>query len=419
MTMDIQREGVAEARQKRQRRWIAVAAVVGVGLAAWVLSLEPAAPGVDKSTVWTDTVQRGAMLRQVRGPGTLVPVEIRWVAARTEGRVERRRVLPGTSVEADTILIDMSNPELEQSLQDARLQLRAAQARYEDLRIQLESQLLNQRATAASIQAEFRQAELQLEADEDIHKQGLIGDLALRFSEERRTELATRNGLEQNRLRIATESNVAQLAAEKARRQRTQALFVLRQSQVDGLQVRAGIPGVLQELAVEVGQQVTLGTNLARVAQPQHLKAELRIAETQAKDVELGQKVVIDTRNGLIDAAVVRIDPAVQNGTVTVDAELSGELPRGVRPDLSVDGTIEIERLDDVLYVGRPAFGQAGTTISLFRLEEDGVDALRVQVQLGKSSVNTIEIVRGLSEGDEVILSDTGNWDDYDRLRLN
>ena len=277
---------------------------------------------------------------------------------------------------------------------------------------------MNQRALAASVQAEYRTAVLQLEADTEIHDECIIGDLALKFSAERATELEVRNGLEQKRLAIAMESNEARLAAEASRVQQLSALYALRKSQVDGLEVRPGIRGVLQQVPVEAGQQVTPGLNLARVAQPEHLKAELRIAETQAKDVEIGQRASIDTRNGIIEGRVIRIDPAVQEGTVTVDVELVSELPKGARPDLSVDGTVEIERLEDVLYVGRPAYGQAGTTIGLFRLIGDGT-AERVDVILGKSSVNTIEIVAGLNEGDEVILSDTSAWEDYQKIRLN
>ena len=417
--MDVKREGVVEARQRKQRILYVVGGVLFLLLAVWVLRLEPAAPLVDRSQVWMDRVARGPMLRQVRGPGTLVPVEIRWLAASTEARVDRILVLPGTDVEADTVIIEMNNPELEQSFEDARLQLRAADARYEDLQVQLESQLLNQKALAASVQAEYRTALLQLEADHEIHEQGIIGDLALKFSEERSRELEQRNRLQQERLAIAVESNEARLMAEAARVDQLRALFALRRSQVDGLKVRPGIGGVLQQVPVEVGQQVTPGVNLARVAQPEHLKAELRIAETQAKDVEIGQRASIDTRNGVIEGRVIRIDPAVQDGTVTIDVELVGKLPRGARPDLSVDGTVEIERLDDVLFVGRPAYGQSGTTIELFRILDDGETAERVDVTRGKSSVNTIEIVAGLNEGDEVILSDTSAWEDYPKIRLN
>jgi HlyD family secretion protein len=417
--MDIQREGVA--RKKKIRRAI----YASVGLASILLitlalsRLEPAAPSVKRATVWMDVVKRGSMLRQVRGPGTLVPVEIRWIAARTNGRVERVLTLPGVIVEADTVLIEMSNPELEQSALDAEYQLRAAEASYEDLRVRLESQLLNQRATAASVQAEFSQAKLQAEADQDLHNQGLIGDLTLKLSQVRADELATRHELEQERLEIASDSVEAQLSAERARVAQVRALYLLRKNQVDALKVRAGINGVLQQMPMEVGQEVTPGTTLAKVAQPEKLKAELRIAETQAKDIEVGQKASIDTRNGVIEGEVMRVDPAVLEGTVTVDVALIGELPKGARPDLSVDGTIEIERLENVLYVGRPAYGQANSTIGLFKLLEDGETAVRVQVRLGKSSVNTIELREGLFEGDQVILSDTSAWDAYDRIRLN
>jgi HlyD family secretion protein len=417
--MDIQREGVA--RKKKIRRAIyAGAGVVAILLITVALSrLEPAAPSVKRATVWMDTVKRGSMLRQVRGPGTLVPEEIRWIAARTNGRVETIRILPGTQVKAETVLIDMSNPVLEQEALGAEFQLRAAEARFEDLKIQLQSQYLNQRAVAASIQADFSQARLQAEADEDLHNQGLIGDLTLKLSQVRAEELAIRHDLEQQRLEIASESVEAQLAAETARVDQMRALYGLRKTQVMALKVPAGIDGVLQQMPVEVGQEVTPGTILAKVAQPLNLKAELRIAETQAKDIEIGQKASIDTRNGVIEGKVSRVDPAVLEGTVTVDVALLGELPKGARPDLSVDGTIEIERLEDVLYVGRPAYGQADSTIGLFKLLEDGVHAVRIQVRLGKSSVNTIVLTSGLNEGDEVILSDTSAWDAYDRIRLN
>jgi HlyD family secretion protein len=349
----------------------------------------------------------------------LVPVEIRWIAARTNGRVERVITLPGVVVEARTVLIEMSNPELEQTALSAEFELKAAEASYEDLRVRLESQILNQRAVAAGVQADFNQAQLQAEADTDLHSQGLIGDLTLKLSQVRADELAIRHDLEQQRLEIASESVDAQLAAENARVAQMRALYRLRRNQVDALQVRAGIDGVLQQMPVEVGQEVTPGTILAKVAQPEKLKAELRIAETQAKDIEVGLVASIDTRNGIIEGEVMRVDPAVLEGTVTVDVALIGGLPKGARPDLSVDGTIEIERLENVLYVGRPAYGQAESTIGLFKMLEDGETCVRAQVRLGKSSVNTIEIIEGLVEGDQVILSDTSAWDAYDRIRLN
>jgi len=322
-------------------------------------------------------------------------------------------------VEADSILIEMSNPELEQSAQEARFQLRAAELQYADLQVQLKSQILNQRAAAASVQSEFNQATLQAVADEKLRAENLIGELILKQSKLRAEELAIRHDLEQKRLEIASESVEAQLAARRASVEQYRALYRLRVGQVEALKVRAGIDGVLQQVPVEVGQEMIPGTILAKVAEPRKLKAELRIAETQAKDIEMDQKATIDTRNGIIEGRVSRVDPAVLEGTVTVDVVLTGELPKGARPDLSVDGTIEIERLDNVLYVGRPAYGQAESTIGLFKLLEDEETAVRVQVRLGKSSVNTIELLEGLTEGDQVILSDTSAWDAYDRIRLN
>jgi HlyD family secretion protein len=419
--LDIKREGVAR-KKKIRAAIIAGSVVAGIAAISFGLSrLEPAAPSVNRATVWMDSVKRGEMIRQVRGPGTLVvvPEAIRWVAARTRGRVERRVLLPGVEVKPDTIILELSNPELDQELRDAEFQLRAQEAELADLKVRLESQLLNQKAVSAGVASEYRQARLQAEADEKLHAENLIGDLILKRSKVRADELETRNELEQQRLQIAAESVEAQLQAKRATVAQFRALYELRRSQRDALTVRAGIEGVLQELAVEVGQEVTPGANLARVAQPDKLKAQLRIAETQAKDIEVGQKAVVDTRNGLINGKVMRIDPAVQEGTVTVDVALVGELPKGARPDLSVDGTIELERLADVLYVGRPAYGQAESTIGLFKLLADGRTAVRTQVRLGRSSVNTIEVVEGLAEGEQVILSDTSAWDAYDRIRLN
>lgn len=398
------------------------AVLAGIAVVSFGLSrLEPAAPSVNRATVWMDGVQRGEMIRQVRGPGTLevVPEAISWVAARTRGRVDQRVLLPGVVVEPDTVILELSNPELEQELRDAEYQLRAQEAELSDLRVTVKSQLLGQKSVAAGVASEYNQAKLQAAADTRLHAEHLIGDLIVKRSQVRADELATRNDLEQQRLAIATASVDAQLAAKRATVEQFRALYELRRSQKAALTVRAGIAGVLQEVPVEVGQEVTPGANLARVAQPDKLKAQLRIAETQAKDIEVGQKAVIDTRNGLIDGKVIRIDPAVREGTVTVDVALVGDLPKGARPDLSVDGTIELERLDNVLYVGRPAYGQAESTIGLFKLLDDGATAVRTQVRLGRSSVNTIEVIQGLEEGDQVILSDTSAWDAYNRIRLN
>lgn len=411
----------SRAREKRIRRMI----YAGGGIAAVLLitlglsRLEPAAPSVDRATVWIDTVKRGSMLRQVRGLGTLVPEEIRWIPAHTEGRVEQRLIFPGTEVDPDSVILVLSNPQLVLALRDAQSQLTAAEASYVELKVRLQSQFLDQRAAAARVKSEYEQARMQAERDAELHAQGLIADIDYQLSKVRATELESRHALEQERLSIAQEAIDAQLAVQRANVGQARALVALRQDEVDRLQVRAGIKGVLQQLPVEVGQQVTPGTNLARVARPDKLKAEIRIAETQAKDVQLGQKASVDTRNGIIEGRVSRIDPAATNGTVTIDVALLGDLPKGARPDLTVDGTVELERLEDVLYVGRPAQGQSNSLVGLFRLDSDSDQANRVQVRLGRASVNTVEIVDGLREGDQVVLSDTSAWDAFDRIRLN
>jgi HlyD family secretion protein len=421
--MDIQRK--SGARKRRIRRAIyAVAAVGAIALVTLGVSrLKPAAPSVERSTIWPDTVKRGSMLRQVRGNGTLVPEEIRWIAATTAGRVEQILVKPGAVVQPDTVLIVLSNPEAEQAALEATSRLRAAEADYTALRVRLESQRLDQRATAATVQADYSQAKLQADTDEKLFKDGLLPELNHKLSKVRAEELSTRHEIEQKRQAIIDESIQAQLAVQQAQVEQLRALAQLRRRQVEDLRVRAGIAGVLQQLGdqtpLQVGQQVTPGTNLARVAEPRRLKAELKIAETQAKDILLGQPVSVDTRNGVVPGHVVRIDPAVQNGTVTVDVALDGELPKGARPDLSVDGTIELERLEDVLYVQRPAFGQENSQITLFKIEPDGKTAVRTKVKLGRSSVTHIEILEGLQAGDQVILSDTSAWDNFDRIRLN
>ena len=417
--MDVKREGVAEAKRKRRIIWGAVALAVVALVTLGLYRLEPAAPTVDAATVWRDTVKRGEMLRQVRGPGTLVPEEIRRIALNTAATVEKRLILPGAVVEPDTVILELSNPELEQETHDAELALSAAEAELADLKVRLDSQLLNDQAAAARVESEYRQALLQFEADDRLLKEGLIPDITQKLSKLKADELANRAKIEAKRVEITAQSNAKQLASEQARLEQTRALYDLRQRQLDDLHLRPGISGVLQDVPVEIGQNLPAGTVLAVVAQPDKLKAELRIAETQARDITVGQKASIDTRNGFIDGVVSRIDPAVRAGTVTVDVALQGELPRGARPDLSVDGTIELERLADVLYVGRPAYGQANSTITLFRLEPGSSNAVRVPVELGRSSVSTIEIVRGLEVGDEVILSDISQFEDFDRIRLD
>lgn len=401
------------------------AAVAAAGLAAVALitvgvsRLQPAAPTVDGATVWIESVKRGSMIRQVRGTGSLVPEEIRWIPATTEGLVERIVVRPGANVSSATVILELTNDELAQSALEAQLQLAAGEAQYRTRRVELDSTVLNQQAQAATVEAEYRQAALQAEADAELASQGLTSELTLKISKSRADDLANRHRIEQERLALASESVDAQLAVQQAEVDRLRTLFQLRRAQVDALRVRAGSDGVLQQVPVEVGQRVTPGTNLLRVADPSRLRAELRIAETQAKDIQIGQPASIDTRNGIIPGRVSRIDPAVQNGTVTVDVTLEGELPKGARPDLTVDGTIELERLEDVIYVGRPAFGQERSTVSLFRVVDDGAAAVRVRVGLGRSSVNTIEITEGLQPDDRVILSDMSAWDAFDRVRLN
>ena len=321
-------------------------------------------------------------------------------------------------VAPDTVILELSNPELEQSTLEARLNLEAAEARYSNRQVEVERELLNQRATLATTEAQLKTARLQTDADGQLFTQGLVASLQLQQSQSAEQEYETRYALERERLQMATDTVEAQLAVEQAEADRLRTLFELRRQQVDDLRVRAGMPGVLQQVPLEEGQRITTGTNLARVGDPAVLKAELRIAETQAKDVQIGQTAAIDTRNGVIPGHVTRIDPAVENGTVTVDVALDGELPRGARPDLTVDGTIELERMDDVLFVGRPVFGQEESVVSLFRVEEDGAHTSRTRVSLGRASVNTIEVLDGLRPGDRVVLSDMSTWDQFDRVRI-
>jgi HlyD family secretion protein len=418
--MDVPR-GKSSARKRKIRVALyAVVAVIAIAAITFGVSrMKPAAPSVERSTALIDTVKRGQMLRQVRGIGTLVPQDIRVIAAATQGRVERVLVQPGTEVTAGTVLIELSNPELQQGTVDLEYQVRAAEADYNNIRARLESERMSQQAAAATVQAEYQQAKLQSDTDEELAKDGLIPAINLKLSRVRVADLANRYSIEKKRLEGTAKSAQAQLASQQARIAQLKAQLQLRQTQVGTLRVLAGANGVLQQMQVEVGQQVQPGTNLARVVEPQNLKAELRVAETQAKDISLGQQASVDTRNGIIPGHVVRIDPASENSTVKVDIALDAALPQGARPDLSVDGTIELERLDNILYVSRPAFGQAQSTIGMFKLEPGGQFATRVQVKLGRSSVNTIEILEGLQEGDQVILSDTSQWDAFNRIRLN
>ncbi len=400
----------------------------GVGLAVaavtiGVAQLKPAAPTVEKNSIWTDTVKRGEMLRQVRGNGTLVPEQIQFVQSETDGRVERILVKPGAQVSADTVLLELSNAELKQVAFDAEYQLKAGEAQRTKLKVQLESDRLTQKAALATLKSDAEQAELVAEADETLGKEGLVPLLTTKQSRAKANDLKGRVEIEEERWRIAGESADAQLAAADADLEKVRALLELKRRQLAALAVRAGIEGVLQQVGdlqpLQVGQRISPSATLAKIVQPTRLKAEIKIAETQAKDVLIGQPAAIDTRNGIIPGSVVRVDPAVVNGTVTVDVKLEGSLPKGARPDLSVDGTIELERLNDALYVGRPVEGQADSTISLFKVIEGGREAIRVPVKLGRSSVSTIEVLQGLQVGDQVILSDMSAWVGHERVKLN
>jgi RND family efflux transporter MFP subunit len=361
------------------------------------------------------------MLRQVRGLGTLVPSheDVRQIPAETEATVLRIIKLPGSLVDADTLLVEMTNPQLEQEALDAQLQVKAAEAEYQSLRVKLDSDLMDQKAGAATVNADYNEAQRQAQTDKALYELGVLSGLTAKASQGRAEELVTRNQIEDERLKINQKAIASQLAVQQAKVEQMRALADLKQKQLDRLKVRAGVSGVLVELPLQVGQHVMPGTELAKIVQPNHLMAELKIPETQARDVQIGEPASIDTHNGLISGTVSRVDPAVQNGTVTVDVSLTGELPKGARPDLSVDGTIDLEKLENVLYVGRPAFGQENSTISMFVLDREGNAASRVQVKTGRASVNLIQIDSGLKEGDTVILSDMSRWDNTDRVKLD
>jgi len=418
--MDIARPELKLKKRRRQIIGGAVALVFIVLVSIGVSRLKPAAPSVDKSTVWTDTVKRGSLLRQVRGLGSLIPTQedTRQIPAETEATVMRIRVLPGTHVNKDTILLDMSNPQVEQAAIDAQLQVKAAQAELASLKVKLDSDLMTQKAGAATVNADYSEAERQAETDKQLFQLGVISGLAYKKSAGKADELSTRHKLEGQKLEINQQSIQSQLMVQEAKVEQLKTLAELKNKQLDALHVRAGIDGVLVDLPVQVGQHVLPGAMIAKVVQPDHLMAELKVPETQARDVQIGEPASVDTHNGVVSGTVTRVDPAVQNGTVTVDVKLTGELPKGARPDLSVDGTIDLEKLDNVLYVGRPAMGQENSTIGLFKLDPAGNGATRVQVKVGRASVNEIEILGGLKEGDTVILSDMSRYDNTDRIRL-
>lgn len=419
--MDIPR-GEAVIRSKRRKRILLsiVAVLVIGGITLGVSKLKPAPPSVELNTVWLDKVKRGSMLRQVRGLGSLVPTPeaIRGIPAETDAQIERIYMLAGTEVKADTVIMELSNPQVVQEAMDADQQLKAAEADYLNTRAKVNSDLGQLKQEAATVKADYEDAKRTADSARELFRIGVGSEQTLKTAEGKAEELAIRNKIEQDRIAMNEEATKTQLAAAQAKIDQMRALSQFRHKQLDDLKVRAGLPGLLQEVDVQVGQRVPQGTILAKVVQPEHLKAELKIPETQAKDVEKGQQAEVDTHNGIIKGEVWRIDPAAQNGTFTVDVKLEGEMPKGARPDLSVDGTITMENLQDVLYVGRPAFGQEKSTVSMFRVEPDGNTAVRIHVELGRSSVNAIEIVRGLNVGDEVILSDMSRWDNVDRIRL-
>ncbi len=418
--MDIARPELKQKKRRRQIIFGAIALLFIVAISIGVTRLKPAAPTVERGTVWTDTVKRGSMLRQVRGLGSLVPTQedVRQIPAETEATVVRIRVLPGTHVQKDTILLEMSNPQVEQAAVDASLQLKAAQAELASLKVKLDSDLMTQKAGAATVSADYNQAERQAQTDKELYRLGVISGLKYKESSGKAEELSTRHQIERDRLTINQQSIQSQMMVQQAKVDQMRALADLKSKQLDALKVRAGIDGVLVDLPVQVGQHVLPGAMIAKVVQPDHLMAELKVPETQARDVQIGEPASVDTHNGVVAGTVMRVDPAVQNGTVTVDVKLTGELPKGARPDLSVDGTIDLEKLDNVLYVGRPAMGQENSTISLFKLEPNGNGASRVPVKVGRASVNSIQVLEGLKEGDTVILSDMSRWDKTDQIRL-
>ena len=416
--MDIARPSNAKKKRIRQIIYGSVALLVVVSVSYGLSRLKPAAPTVERAVVWPDTVKRGDMIVQVRGLGTLTPEDIRWIPATTQGRVERIILRPGVQVKPDDVIMELSNPQLEQQLLDAELKVAAAEAGLANTTVQLNNDLLQSQATAAQIEADFNKAKMQYQMNQQLAKDQLVSTLVLEQSKVDAEQLAVRTKIAKDQLASKAESMRAQGAVQQSTVDQARAVLGLVRRQKDELKVRAGLEGTLQLVPVEVGAQVAPGTNLARVANPQRLKAEIKIAETQAKDIQLGQKAEVDTRNGIVEGRVARIDPSVINGTRTVDVTLVGDLPKGAVPDLSVDGTIVLAQLRDIVYMGRPAFGQDQSTVGLFKIGPDGVTAERTQVKLGKSSVNTIEVLSGLKVGDQVILSDMSAYDSYDRIRL-
>jgi len=421
--MDIVRdESVKKKKRQKQTAMIVAAVIVVLGATLGVSKLKPALQSVDGGTIWPDTVKRGSMLRQVRGLGSLVPIpdDVRLIPAETDVRVERILILPGgTPIKPDAVIMELSNPQVEQEALNADLELRSAEAEYHNTKAKIDSDLMSLRSGAATVEADYENAKREADQNRELKKIGVVSDSVLKTSLSKERELATRLKIEQDRIAESSKAIETQLAVQQATIDQKKALAQLKHRQKDALKVRAGIAGVLQEVPVQVGQRLAQGTILAKVVQPEHLQAELKIPETQAKDIITGLKAEIDTHNGVVEGTVTRIDPAVQAGTVTVDVKLDGPPPKGARPDLSVDGTITLEKLDNVLYVGRPAFGQEKSTVGMFKIDPDGKTATRVKVELGRSSVNFIEIAGGLKEGDQVILSDMSRFDTQNQIKID
>ena len=416
---DIARDpAILKRKRLRQAGLAAIGVIIVIGVSIALARMEPAAPNVERATVLVDTVKQGSIIRQVRGLGTLVPEDTRWLPSQTEGRVERILLRPGAQVGPNSVILELSNPQLEQEAVNAKLALQSAEATLENLRVKLQSDFLTQQSQVAALDADFQQAKMQAEADEQLAKEQLISEITRKQSNLKADTLKKRLSLDMERLSTAKQSIDAQIRVQEAAVSQARAVSDLQASRMAALKVTPGFSGVLQQVPVEVGQRVGPGANLARVADPGRLKAELKIAETQAKDIEIGQMAEIDTRNGVMAGIVSRKDPAAANGTVTVDVSLTGELLRGAVPDLSVDGTIQLERLENILYVGRPSLGQEQSTVGLFKVTNEAGDAERVQVSLGKSSVNAIEVKQGLNAGDQVVLSDMSAWDAFPKVRL-
>jgi HlyD family secretion protein len=421
--MDIVRdESVKKKKRQKQTAMIVAAVIVVLGATLGVSKLKPALQSVDGGTIWPDTVKRGSMLRQVRGLGSLVPIpdDVRLIPAETDVRVERILILPGgTPIKPDAVIMELSNPQVEQEALNSDLELRSAEAEYHNTKAKIDSDLMSLRSAAATVEADYENAKREADQNRELKKIGVVSDSVLKTSLSKEKELATRLKIEQDRIAESSKAIETQLAVQQATIDQKKALAQLKHRQKDALRVRAGIAGVLQEVPVQVGQRLAQGTILAKVVQPEHLQAELKIPETQAKDIITGLKAEIDTHNGVVEGTVSRIDPAVQAGTVTVDVKLDGPPPKGARPDLSVDGTITLEKLDNVLYVGRPAFGQEKSSVGMFKIDPDGKTATRVKVDLGRSSVNFIEIAGGLKEGDQVILSDMSRFDTQNQIKID